>query len=481
MRRYVAILLFVAGSALSSAQTTLFSSFKNTLNEKSLPVVNLSSGTVYKYKYVQGNIEIVYYENGNLVDNTYYCMLRYRGGNSTKYTKRSYAVKLVDENGEDLDVNLLGIREENNWILDAMAVDRIRMRNRVCFDIWNQISYTPYRTDFNNRNGTKGEFVEVFLNGKYHGIYCLSDKIDRKLLGLKKIKTDDDGGQTVRGLLYKGKDWKNKSIYLKDYVSWKYDTVIWNSWELSYPDDFPSKDTWQPMMDLIDFCNSSPDEFTDHINEWFYIDNLVDLVVFVWALNVGDNVFKNTFLSTVDITKGHRYLVSPWDMDMSLYSKWDGTYYDKMAALGRFDTIAPFNKLIEYNIEGFNDKVKERWMELYDDVFLPDNVFSLLDYYAQRFIESGAWKRESSRWYAPVPLKQDLMEELDLVKDWYNRNYNYLCEQLMTGSSVGTPFKRPETPVSVYTIDGIRIDDPDISPDLKPGTYLIDGKIRVVR
>ena len=255
MRRYVAILLFVAGSALSSAQTTLFSSFKNTLNEKSLPVVNLSSGTVYKYKYVQGNIEIVYYENGNLVDNTYDCMLRYRGGNSTKYTKRSYTVKLVDENGEDLDVNLLGIREENNWILDAMAVDRIRMRNRVCFDIWNQISYTPYRTDFNNRNGTKGEFVEVFLNGKYHGIYCLSDKIDRKLLGLKKIKADDDGGHTVRGLLYKGKDWKNKSIYLKDYVSWKYDTVIWNSWELSYPDDFPSKDTWQPMMDLIDFCN----------------------------------------------------------------------------------------------------------------------------------------------------------------------------------------------------------------------------------
>ena len=188
MRRYVAILLFFAGSALSSAQTTLFSSFKNTLNDKSLPVINISSGYVFKNKYVQGTIEIAYYDNGTLIDNTYQCMLRYRGGNSTKYTKKSYAVKLVDENGEDLDVNLLGIREENNWILDAMAVDRIRMRNRVCFDIWNQISFTPYRTDFNNRNGIKGEFVEVFLNGKYHGIYCLSDKIDRKLLAASVCK-----------------------------------------------------------------------------------------------------------------------------------------------------------------------------------------------------------------------------------------------------------------------------------------------------
>ena len=477
----MAIFIFVASSMLSSAQTSLYSVFKYSLDDKSLPIVNLTSGTVYKNKYVKGTIEIAYYDNGTLIDTIYDCRLRYRGGNSTRYAKKSYAVKIVDASGEDMDVDLLGIREENNWILDAMAVDRIRMRNRVCFDIWNKISFTPYKTNFNNRNGTDGEFVEVFLNGKYNGVYCLSDKIDRKLLGLNKIKTDN-GKQTVRGLLYKGKDWKNNSIYLKGYVSGHCDSVTWNSWELSYPDDYPSINTWQPLMDLIDFCNSSPDEFSNHINEWFYIDNLVDFVVFNYALNIGDNVFKNTFLSTVDITKGHRYLVSPWDMDMSMLSKWDGSYLDEYADLSRFDNIAPFEKLIEYNIEGFNDKVKERWIRLHDNVFLPDSVFSMLDNYAQGFIESGAWERECARWgTTPIPLKKDLMEELALVKEWYNTNYDYLCEELMVSSSVGTPFRIPMKPVSVYTIDGIKVDDPDISPDLKPGTYLIDGKIRVVR
>lgn len=98
------------------------------------------------------------------------------------YDKKSLAVRLVDGRGDDLDANVLGIREENSWILDAMAIDRIRMRNRICFDIWNSMSSTPYDTGYDNRNGTDGVFVELFLNGEYWGLYCLSDKVDRKLL-----------------------------------------------------------------------------------------------------------------------------------------------------------------------------------------------------------------------------------------------------------------------------------------------------------
>ena len=67
-----------------------------------------------------------------------------------------------------------------------MAVDRLRMRNRLNFDIWNAMSGTPYETDNDNRNGTNGFFVELFINGEYHGLYCMTDKVNRKLLGVKK-------------------------------------------------------------------------------------------------------------------------------------------------------------------------------------------------------------------------------------------------------------------------------------------------------
>ena len=79
-----------------------------------------------------------------------------------------------------------------------MAIDRICMRNRIGMDIWNEFSKLPYETDYGQRSGTVGQFVELYLNGEYKGIYCMSDEINRKLLGLKKYKNN-----TIQGILYK--------------------------------------------------------------------------------------------------------------------------------------------------------------------------------------------------------------------------------------------------------------------------------------
>lgn len=67
------------------------------------------------------------------------------------------------------------------------------MRNRLCMDLWNSFSPVPYINDEPDAiNGTRGKFVEVLVNGKYQGLYCLSEKIDRKQLKLKKDY--EDGG-----------------------------------------------------------------------------------------------------------------------------------------------------------------------------------------------------------------------------------------------------------------------------------------------
>ena len=81
-------------------------------------------------------------------------------------------------------------------------------------------------------------------------------------------------------------------------------------------------------MDLIDFCSdtASDEVFAQEYKDYFYVDNLADYAVFTMALNVGDNAYKNTFLSVVDISKGHRYLLTPWDMDQSLGGHWNGDY-----------------------------------------------------------------------------------------------------------------------------------------------------------
>lgn len=128
-----------------------------------------------------------------------------RGATAKHYLmKPSFNMKLRnDDYTAQQDSALLGMRSCSSWILDAMAIDCIGMRNRVCFDIWNQFSRLPYDTQFDGRNGTEGRFVEVYINNEYKGIYCLNDRINRKLLNLKKVKENPDNTFQVRGVLYK--------------------------------------------------------------------------------------------------------------------------------------------------------------------------------------------------------------------------------------------------------------------------------------
>ena len=489
MQRKIFLLLTALYSGFLCAQESQYEQMKGLLNENSLPLVNLTVDvtSINRTDYVPAEIEIADYQRRTDPESEtvrYHCKLRYRGAIAASYSKKSFAVKLYDEAGEDLDANIFGIREENSWILDAMAIDRTRMRNRVCFDVWNDMSQTPYETDFDNRNGTEGVFVEVFLNGEYHGLYCMTDKIDRKLLGLKKAKVDNDGTVAVKGLLYKGVSW-GSGHNLLSYIEAATDKDTWNAWELQYPDDYPSIDTWQPLMDLIDFCSNktSDDDFLQSYEEWFFPDNLADYVAFTLALQVGDNVYKNTFLSTVDITKGHRYMLSPWDMDMSLGGNWDGKYNERVATIGQYNSKAPFNRLIGRNVDGFVSRLTDTWTAHYATLFTPDSIGHRLDTYTATFMESGAWERERSKWNDnPVPLKEQLSEETDYVKHWYIKNYESLCEQFGTPPVTTGIINLSQTHIQngIYTLDGRKIGMK--SPDgLPKGLYVVNGRKMIVR
>ena len=459
------ILLFIifsfslVTSALAKSQwETAISEY----NEYSLPLVNVEvdvSG-LKKESYIPGHITIVDAEmrtEGRLMA-SFDCKLRYRGASSLKYEKKSFAIKLLDSDGEDLDVNVFGIRKENDWILDAMAIDRIRMRNRVCFDIWNEISKTPYKTDFDNRNGTLGYFVEVYLNGEYHGLYCMTDKIDRKLLGLKKAKEQSDGSVYVRGVLYKGEAWTDATRMTGYDISESFDGEAWNGWELQYPDDYPCYDAWKPLMNLIDFCNTRNAFFKLHYRQHFYYDNLVDYALFIMGLNIIDNNVKNTHFSCPDINVNETFLITPWDLDCSLGGLYEGSHYEEYTKITELTSNYLYYQLYVYNVDNFRGSMKERWQELLSGIMSPDNFKARLDAYAKRFKESGAWQREYDKWNNnPVPL--DLDEELEYVKKWYVNNIAALNKVLgVIADDIPYVFQDTDSyNIRMYNIDGKRI------------------------
>ena len=456
------ILLFIifsfslVTSALAKSQwETAISEY----NEYSLPLVNVEvdvSG-LKKESYIPGHITIVDAEmrtEGRLMA-SFDCKLRYRGASSLKYEKKSFAIKLLDSDGEDLDANVFGIRKENDWILDAMAIDRIRMRNRVCFDIWNEISKTPYKTDFDNRNGTLGQFVEVYLNGEYHGLYCMTDKIDRKLLGLKKAKEQSDGSVYVRGVLYKGEAWTDATRMTGYDISESFDGEAWNGWELQYPDDYPCYDAWKPLMNLIDFCNTRNAFFKLHYRQHFYFDNLVDYAIFIMGLNIIDNNVKNTHFSCPDINVNETFLITPWDLDCSLGGLYEGSHYEEYTKITNLTGNYLFYQMYMYNVDNFRESMKERWQELSLGIMSPNNFNARLDAYAKRFKESGAWQREYDKWNNnSVPL--DLDTELEYVKNWYVNNIAALNKVLgVIADDIPYVFQDSDSyNMRMYNIDG---------------------------
>ena len=428
------LLIVAAGAWLplaAAADVPPFDDMVAAMDGASLPLVNIDvdvAQLTVDGPYVDAVFTIAErcQDGDSLVSRPINALLKVRGGTSTRYEKKSFALKFVDNDGEKLDVNLLNMRQDNTWILDAMAIDRARMRNRALFDIWNEFSHTPYDTKFDGRNGTVGRMVEVFLNGNYHGLYCLTDKVNRELLGLKKAKLDDETGKlTVRGVLYKGESWSTATISMTSYKNARTDTDHWNGWQLSYPDDYPCLQAWQPLMTFIDFINSDDDVFAANYLDWYHTGNLVDYWILLQQFNILDMPYKNAFVSTVDVTSGsHRYLITPWDMDASMGQGVYGERRDLLTDIHRLtNSNMPYFSLINYDIDSFYAQIARRWKELDATVLSPDHVMDVMHGYARRLDGSGAWARERDRWQDnPVPLADTAADELEYISQWYDRN-----------------------------------------------------------
>lgn len=410
---------------------TLASLFSLKLSaEEKLPILKVNfpaDHLVYDY-YIDGEM-VLEDSDGTLIELP--AKFKTRGATALQYTmKPSFNMKLETPDGTELDTNLLGIRKSSSFILDAMAIDRICMRNRVCFDIWNSYSPLPYATDFDSRNGTAGKFVIVYMNDQYKGIYCLTDKINRKLLDLKKPKVEEDE-VIIRGVLYKQgtTDIGNQETpgFYNNYMV--YIPKWHDAWELKEPDDYPGIPAWQPLMNYCDNYGN-----IEYISDNFYEENLIDYSLLIMALCIKDNWgLKNKYYS-IRNSQGNdddrRFIVTPWDLDTSLGGHYNGDYYDGNYSEWTMKQIAqtslsPFS--ICFTLPDVKERMKKRWQETRETAFSVENVASLMDSYCNLFLESGAWQQQVEFWDSQTGMKpkyvKDLRKEIDLIKDWYARRF----------------------------------------------------------
>lgn len=324
-----------------------------------------------------------------------------RGGTSQNFPKVSYDIELWEnENGLDTrKEELFGLRNDEDWHLDAMYIDLSKSRNILGMETWSSFARANHLLiEEDAQLSQRGYLVEVFLNNDYIGVYSMNEQIDRKQLGLKK-----NGG-----LLYKSDAWNIENIY--EGIELEPDpSLFWSGFELKHPKDL-NVANWEPLYDLVNLVAYSADEtFIDYIEEIIDMENIIDYFLFINLIQANDNSGKNMFIFRYD--EGYPLSFVPWDLDLTFGNK--NSKYTVDDPDDKILTNNLYDRLFELNVNGYRAKVNLRWNEIYQNNIY-EYIISDLATNINNLIDSNAGYRDNIRW----ALETDHNEKLEYIKTW---------------------------------------------------------------
>lgn len=398
-----------------------------------LPLLVLQGS--FGYDYAQGSMSL--YSPDATEPTISLIKAKWRGGstNTADKHKRNYKIKSINFKGKSQDISLLGMREDNNWILDAGQIDLFRLRNRIATEIWNDFATKPYYAskEPKAKSGVAGKVVEVILNNEYRGIYSLTEAMDRKELKLKKY---NDKNQEFHGQLWKVSSWDKATFWDidKDYDNTQ---ETWHAFETKYPDiDDVNPTDYSPLYEAIDFVANSNDEaFKKEVGDYFDIPVLIDYQLFQETLKPVDNNGKNMYWGIYDVAKSKKLTLAIWDLDASVGQDWHCStplhpdYVLPNTDLGVKDGFNLYHRLSSLNVDNYNEKVASRYQELRKTYFSEENLISRYQGYYDMLVKSGAASREECKWskdsdIGGYPL--NFKSEIEYIKNWIINRLNYL-------------------------------------------------------
>ena len=125
-----------------------------------------------------------------------------RGNTSRRFPKKSYRVKIVDEEGQKQDLSIAGLRSDDDWILNPLYTDTSKIREALAYDLWARMNSSGQAAA-----GSRMRYAEIYFNGQYWGLYGVQERMDRKQVDadkrggvLYKVAANDRPDEDVQGL-----------------------------------------------------------------------------------------------------------------------------------------------------------------------------------------------------------------------------------------------------------------------------------------
>ena len=352
--------------------------------------------------------------------------------------KHNFHLKFYNEDGSKKNMSFFGLRSDFHWRLDAGQIDFSRVRNRVSKDIWAAFSTPPYYAEQEPktvRNYVRGEFVEVFLNDNYMGIYCLNEHMDRQQL---KLKQYDYENKVFHGGLWKPMKWTNATLF-DNLPGVNARRKNWDEFYVKYPNiDDVSPTNFKTLYQAVKFVKKSSDqEFLDSAAYYFDIPVFRDYYLFLILLQGIDNIGKNVYFACYDTAVDKKLTLAVWDMDCT-----QGQFYDNLGGNYHHVWVGPqrslrtnelashkvFHRLDELD-PTFHGLATERYWELRNSIFHPDSIVARFNNYFNEIKICGADRREVARWSNSSDLgghELNFTNEIQYLRYWWTYHIAYL-------------------------------------------------------
>jgi hypothetical protein len=324
------------------------------------------------------------------------------------YPKKSLALKLEDAQGNESGAPLLGMPSHDSWRLYACYADKPCLRNA--------LTYTLYR-ELAPKGGLWGSrlrFVEVYLDGKYHGMYNLVENVKRGRyrVPIPKVAPDMASGDITGGYIFmRNQEGKGPGttftsaagdIYVYHYPKPAVITSAQKSYLRNYVDRF------ETMIKSSSYADPEKG-----YRKWIHTGSFVDYLLFSELSKNLDAYKKSAYMyKQADPLGGTLYFGPPWDYDLAYGNAWNPTSDGRQlnAEWGRTDKWVYDLKRMETRPEHrppfwwyyllrdptFKRDIACRWKELRKGPVTTANINAKIDHWLK--VTTDAEKRDHVRW-----------------------------------------------------------------------------------
>lgn len=372
-----------------------------------------------------------------------------RGHSSQGFPKKQYGVELRDLSGNSVNVPLLGLPSESDWVLNASFTDKTFLRNVLAYKLGNDIGRYASRT----------RFCEVVIDNEYMGLYILQEKVkrDKNRVNIKKLETTDISGDALTGgYIMKIDRIDPGDKYFNSIFPSVYPKTPSQASPISYIYVYPTAANILPVQQ--DYIKNYITQFETTFSKTTYADPFLGYYDFVDMDALVDYYLINEFVKTVDAyrlsaymykdrdSEGGKLVFGPiWDYDISfgladyaeawLSSGWEGE-------INPYEGIwsSPFWVKKIFSDPVFKNRFAKRWHELKQTVF---NLSEIMGYLDQTILSiNQARERNFICWpilgvyqWPEYYVGQTYEDEVLYLKGWIIRRYSWIDTNLPTNYS----------------------------------------------